>query len=80
MLVLETILEYEALRRLVLVAEDFAGFFLFLGVGLEGAGDSAGDPSREGEPPMPAAARKSSTRSSSPPSLMLHLISPIGVG
>ena len=63
---------YDRLRRLVLEDEDFGGFFRFLGVGFEVEGPDSGEVSRDAEPPIPAAARKSSTRSSSPASLIIR--------
>lgn len=73
---------YDRFRRLVFEVEDLGGFFLFFGAGfVEVNGAESGEPSREAEPPKPAASRKLSTRSSSPASLITadytrHSLSP----
>src|SRR5271154_3070331 len=66
---------YDRLRRFVFAVEDFGGFLRFFGVGFGREGDDAGEASRDPEPStsIPAAARKSPRRSSSPPSLILQV-------
>jgi len=66
---------YDRLRRFVFAVEDFGGFLRFFGVGFGREGDDAGEASRDAEPStsIPAAARKSPRRSSSPPSLILQV-------
>jgi hypothetical protein len=61
---------YDFLRQFVFNVKGFRWFFRFLRVYFEDEGDDAGDSWCDVVLPIPAAARKSSTRPSSPASLI----------